>query len=64
LNIIALKIEPFNFFPNGLLNLDQLLTHHTQYLKIDPIEFVKTAPSTRTGLTFEELLHGLEVDLF
>ena len=54
-DVLPLKHEPEVLPVLGLFNHQDLLGHHRQYLKVNPIKLVKAAPASRLSQAWEEL---------
>ena len=52
-----LSYVPRTLTPRHCLDGQDLLGDHTEHLKLNPVEFVKACPCTRTGQSFEKFPH-------
>jgi len=44
-------------YPESILDSEELLSHHTQHLNVDPVELIKAGPGARLGQASKELAH-------
>jgi hypothetical protein len=44
-------------YPESVLDRKELLSHHTQHLNVNPVEFIKAGPGARLGQASKELAH-------
>lgn len=44
-------------YPESILDSEELLSHHTQHLNVNPIELIKAGPGARLGQASKELAH-------
>lgn len=44
-------------YPEGVLDAEELLSHHTQHLNVDAVELIKAGPGARLSQAGKELAH-------
>ena len=44
-------------YPEGVLDAEKLLSHHTQHLNVNAVELIKAGPGARLSQAGKELAH-------